>query len=121
METPGGWTDFVRQNPTFFDEPETAARPEPKASPKPAPAPAPAAAKAVKLTYKDARRLEEIEKLMPVLQASIEKHEAALHDPDLYARDPKGFDRLMKAVTGDRDQLAAIEEEWLALEEKRSG
>ncbi len=123
VETPGGWTDFVRQNPDFFDEPETAVRSDAKAAPKPAaaPAPAPVAAKPAKLTYKDARRLEEIEKLMPALQASIEKHEAALHDPDLYARDPKGFDRLMKAVTADRDQLAAIEEEWLELEEKRAG
>jgi len=119
VETPGGWTDFLSQNPGFFDAPETvAARSEPKAAPQPAAAPAP---KPGKLTYKDARRLAEIETLMPQLQASIEKHEAALHDPDLYARDPKGFDRLMQAVTADRDQLAAIEEEWLMLEEKRAG
>ena len=119
VETPGGWTDFMRQNPGFFDRPEAAAaRPGPKPEAKPAPPPPP---KPGKLSYKDARRLAEIEAGMPKLQAEIEMHDAALHDPDLYARDPKGFDRIMKASTDARATLAAMEEEWLELEEKRAG
>jgi ATP-binding cassette subfamily F protein uup len=120
VETPGGWSDFLRQNPGFFDAPEAAA--SPRAAPKSAaPPPAPTTPKPGKLTYKDARRLEEIEKAMPRLQAEIEMHDAALHDPGLYARDPKGFDRIMKASTDARASLAAMEEEWLELEEKRAG
>ena len=42
-----------------------------------------------------------------------------LADPGLYARDPAGFDRIMKASDKARSDLAAAEEEWLALEEKR--
>ena len=34
-------------------------------------------------------------------------------------RDPAGFDRLMKSLDALRAELAAAEEEWLALEEKR--
>ena len=45
--------------------------------------------------------------------------EQRLEDPGLYARDPKGFDRLMADLTAARDRLSASEEEWLALEEKK--
>ncbi|MBX7249663.1 MAG: ABC-F family ATP-binding cassette domain-containing protein [Caulobacteraceae bacterium] len=126
VETPGGWSDFLSQNPGFFETPGTPAAPRPEPRPEPraessAAAPAPAAARPARLTYKDARRLAEIEDRMPRLQAEIEKHDAALHDPDLYARDPAGFDRIMKASTEARAALAAMEEEWLELEEKRGG
>ncbi|MBL0948334.1 MAG: ATP-binding cassette domain-containing protein [Brevundimonas sp.] len=126
VETPGGWTDFIRQNPGFLsgesrvtsaekgrpapalDSPASlTTRPSPPATPK-------------KLSYKDARRLEEIEGLMETLPADIARHDATLSDPDLYARDPKAFDRAMKAATAARAQLEAIEAEWLELEEKKA-
>jgi ATP-binding cassette subfamily F protein uup len=120
VETPGGWSDFIRQNPGFFEKRESTT--SSKAAPKPAEPPAAAAAaKPAKLTYKDARRLEEIEGLMPRLQAEIAAHEKTLEDPGLYARDPKTFDRIMKAVQTAQATLASVEEEWLALEEKRAG
>jgi ATP-binding cassette subfamily F protein uup len=112
VETPGGWTDFVRQNPGFFETPHIV---EPKA-----PAQAPREkAKATKLSYRDQRRLEELDGLMPKLHAEITAHEKALEDAGFYARDPKGFDRTMKALDTARHTLAASEEEWLTLEEKR--
>ena len=115
VETPGGWGDFVRQNPGFFAFPETAGG-QAKASPAPPPPPKRATAK---LTYKDARRLEELEALIARSPAEIAAEEAKLAAPDLYARDPAGFDRLMKALDKKRAALAAAEDEWLALEEKR--
>ena len=48
--------------------------------------------RAAKLSYKDARRLQELEALMPRLQAEIKGHERTLEDAGLYARDPKRFD-----------------------------
>jgi ATP-binding cassette subfamily F protein uup len=114
VETPGGWTDFVRQNPGFFAHPEIEA-PRPAATPTAAPAPK----RAAKLSYKDQRRLELLETLVPELTEKIRAEEDHLHDPGLYARDPAGFDRLMKSLDALRAQLAAAEEEWLALEEKR--
>jgi ATP-binding cassette subfamily F protein uup len=113
-ETPGGWTDFMNQNPGFFEfshgtPAAKAAAPAPKAEPK----------KLVKLSYKDQRRLEELEALVARLPAEIAKLDAELADPDLYARDRARFDRVMKAADKARADLAAAEEEWMALEEKR--
>ncbi len=76
--------------------------------------------KTAKLSYKDARRLEELEKLIETLPATIARHDAALSDPDLYARDPKAFDAAMKAAEKARAELEAAEMEWLELEEKKA-
>jgi ATP-binding cassette subfamily F protein uup len=82
-----------------------AAKPEPK---KPA----------AKLSYKDQRRLEELDALVHRLPGDIAKLEAQLADPDLYRRDPAGFDRIMKAGAAARAELTAAEEAWLVLAEK---
>ena len=116
VETPGGWQDFLRQNPTFLAPPPTHAETAPKA-------PAPVAAapkKSVKLSYKDARRLEEVEKLMETLPVEIAKQDAILADQSLYTRDPAAFDRAMKAADKARADLEAVELEWLELEEKKA-
>jgi ATP-binding cassette subfamily F protein uup len=124
VETPGGWTDFVRQNPGFLT-----ASPSPSGEGRPrsgragtagdAPPP-PQPRKTVKLSYKDARRLEELETLLETLPATIARHDATLADPDLYARDPKAFDAAMKAAEKARADLEAAELEWLELEEKKA-
>ena len=38
---------------------------------------------------------------------------------EAYARDPKGFDAIMKRLTAARGELASSEEAWLELEERR--
>ena len=119
VETPGGWKDFVSQNPTFFDK----ARGSPGAAVrKPSPTRAasePPAKKVVKLSFKDQHRLETLDTLMPRVAREIAALEARLEDPGLYARDPAGFDRIMKTLDSARATLAAAEDEWLSLEEKR--
>jgi len=60
-----------------------------------------------------------LETLVPRLTDQIRTLEERLHDPGLYARDKAGFDRLMADLDKARAQLAAAEDEWLALEEKR--
>ena len=115
VETPGGWQDFMGQNPGFFAK--VAPPPPPKAEPKPAPA-RPATAPA-KLSFKEQRRLAELDALIHDLPGKIATLETALADPDLYARDPSAFDRYGRALEAARAQLSAAEEEWLALEERR--
>jgi ATP-binding cassette subfamily F protein uup len=115
VETPGGWSDFQRQNPDFLSHPKSA---QTKAAPAPA-AKAQTSAKTVKLSYKDARRLEELEGLIPALGDKIKALEAKLEDPALFARDRAGFDKVMAELEGVRAKLAAGEAEWLALEEKK--
>jgi ATP-binding cassette subfamily F protein uup len=60
-----------------------------------------------------------LEALTAELPERIKAEEKRLEDPTLYARDPAGFDRLMKSLDALRAELAAAEEEWLMLEEKR--
>ncbi len=115
VETPGGWTDFLEQNPGFFDLPAAGQPAKPPAKQAEA-APRKASAK---LSYKDQRRLEELDALVHKLPGEIARLEASLADPDLYSRDPAGFDRIMKASQKARAELTSAEEEWLALEEKR--
>jgi ATP-binding cassette subfamily F protein uup len=115
VETPGGWQDFIAQNPGFFarqDEPapaRAASKPKPAAS-----ASAPA-----KLSFKEQRRLAELDALIHDLPKKIGVLEKGLSDPDLYAKDPSAYDRYSRALDAARAQLAAAEEEWLTLEERR--
>ncbi|HYC75426.1 ABC-F family ATP-binding cassette domain-containing protein [Brevundimonas sp.] len=125
VETPGGWTDFIRQNPGFL-QPGANPRPQDKEAARRAEAqPAPASLtpavpkKPAKLSFKDAHRLKELEGLLATLPADIARHEATLADPDLYTRDRKAFDRATANAERARTQLAAAEEEWLELEAKR--
>ena len=124
VETPGGWTDFIRQNPGFLqNSPSPSGEGRPRSGRTGAAeetvSPAPQK-KTAKLSYKDARRLEELEKLIETLPATIARHDAALSDPDLYARDPKAFDAAMKAAEKARAELESAEMEWLELEEKKA-
>src|SRR3712207_4763828 len=52
------------------------------------------------------------------LQDEIGRHEAALHDPELYGRNPAGFEQASRALSAARERLAQAEERWLELAEK---
>jgi ATP-binding cassette subfamily F protein uup len=117
IETPGGWQDFISQNPGFFTHLPIAAFAQAKTA---APAPPPPAPKpAGKLTYKDQRRLEELDGLIAGAPARTAALEASLADPVLYSRDPAAFQRLSRDLETLRTQMIAAEEEWLVLEERR--
>ena len=118
VETPGGWQDFIAQNPGFFARLPVAAFAAPKLAPAPPPKPEPARA-AGKLTYKDQRRLAELETLIAEAPGKAAAMEARLADPGFYSRDPAGFKTLSGELDAARAGLASAEEEWLALEERR--
>ncbi len=115
VETPGGWQDFLAQNPGFFRAIDLAST---TPAPKPA-APKAEPAKPTKLSYKDQRRLQELDGLIAALPGQIAKLETQLADPNLYARDRAGFDKINTALEKARDDLSSAEEEWLELEERR--
>jgi len=118
VETPGGWRDFLSQNPGFFRAvaaPALAKVPPPRAAAAVEPAPA----RAAKLSYKDQRRLAEVEALSHTLPVRIAELETSLADPGLYGRDAKAFQRLNNELEAARRALAAAEAEWLELEERR--
>ena len=111
VETPGGWKDFLSQNPGFLEPPEAA----PVRRARPAPPPR-AAAPAAKLSFKDQRRLAELEARLAALPGEIAALEHRLHDPGLYSRDPAAFARTSTALEAARAEVAAAEEAWLDLE-----
>ncbi|WP_374577442.1 ABC-F family ATP-binding cassette domain-containing protein [Phenylobacterium sp.] len=117
VETPGGWQDFLSQNPGFFQSVAAGAAQAP--APKPAAPKAETPKAASKLSYKDQRRLQELDGLIHALPGKIARLEQDLADPDLYARDPAGFSRLSAALEAARTDLDAAELEWLELEERR--
>ncbi|MDZ4363239.1 ABC-F family ATP-binding cassette domain-containing protein [Brevundimonas sp.] len=147
VETPGGWTDFIGQNPGFLSpspspswggtvsrqasqggevQPQSQATsfsdsPTPTAS-----AVAPphkgegeVRAKPGKMSFKDTHRLKELDALIHELPDTIKAHQSRLDDVNFYSRDPAGFASTMKALEAAQSKLAAAEEEWLELEAKR--
>jgi len=106
----GGYEDWERKR----------ARPAGAASPaRPAPKPVPAAPRPqTKLSYKDQRDYDLLPDRIRALEAGIARDEAALHDPDLYARDPARFAALTEAIERARAERDAAEERWLELAEK---
>ena len=117
VETPGGWQDFIGQNPGFFARLPVAAAPAEQRAVAAASRPEPP--RAAKLSYKDQRRLSELETLIAEAPGKLAALEARLADPGLYGRDPGGFQALSRELDGLRETLASAEEEWLALEERR--
>ncbi|MEQ1784694.1 MAG: ABC transporter ATP-binding protein, partial [Hyphomonadaceae bacterium] len=111
LETPGGYSDYVSQR----RQTEKAAGRTTRVVEAPSAPKAPAA----KLTYKDQRRLEELTRLMPERQKEIGDLEDAMADSALFTKDPKGYHARANRVGAARAELAAYEEEWLGLEEKR--
>jgi ATP-binding cassette subfamily F protein uup len=115
VETPGGWSDFVRQNPGFLqvpnlDRPPTPARPV-QARRQPSPS--------AKLSFGETRRLAELENQIASLPTRIVQIERRLADPDFYLRDAREFAALTSLLGEIKAALAAVEDEWLALEERR--
>jgi len=91
---------------------------EPKKSP-PKPVAAPEASKrATKLSYKDQRDYDLLPKRIEQIDIEVARHETALADPQLYARDPGKFDRLSKAIEALREEKDAAELRWLELAEQ---
>ena len=56
---------------------------------------------------------------MPALEKEIAALEAALADPDLYARDPDKFHKTTERHDALKAELEKAEELWLELEMKR--
>ncbi|MEO6255602.1 MAG: ATP-binding cassette domain-containing protein [Sphingomicrobium sp.] len=74
-----------------------------------------------KLTYKDQRDLDRLPQEIERLEAAIAADEQALHDPDLYARDPTRFAQLTEAIERHRAEKDAAEHRWLEVAEMAEG
>jgi ABC transport system ATP-binding/permease protein len=111
IEYAGGYSDMLAQRgPLAVPAPATAkarrtAAEKPQAAPRPR-----------KMTFKDRHALATLPGQIEALQAERLRLNAALADPDLYARNAAQFDRLTKALAVAEQNLADAEEQWLSLE-----
>ncbi len=108
----GGYSDWEAKR-------ADAARPAaaPASPPRPAPAAGPRKP-AAKLSYNEQRELGLLPGQIDALHAEIASHEAALADPELYAKNIKRFETLTRALDTARAKLATAEDRWLDLEAK---
>jgi ATP-binding cassette subfamily F protein uup len=112
----GGWTDHLAQRGAG---PEGAPAAKPKATgstPRPETRPD---TRPVRLSFKQAHRLETLPAEIDRLTAEIAKLEGLLADPELFPREPAKFQKATEALVQRQIALAAAEDEWLALEELR--
>jgi len=105
----GGYEDWQRKR-VQRSETKRAASAKPAAAPPPP--------KAAKLSYKDQRDYDLLPKRIEELDGVIARDEAALADPDLYAKSPDRFDALMAAIAKAREEKDAAELRWLELAEQ---
>jgi ATP-binding cassette subfamily F protein uup len=116
----GGYEDWVRKRYEAQRSPAKAGAPAARsaggskqASP-PGPRPSPGNSK---LSYKDQRDYDRLPGEVERLQALVAADEAALSDPDLYARDPKRFAELTERIARHRADIEAAEVRWLEVAE----
>ncbi|WP_282606506.1 ABC-F family ATP-binding cassette domain-containing protein [Pelagibius sp. Alg239-R121] len=72
-----------------------------------------------KLSYKDQRELDGLPAKIEEITAQMAELETSLNDPSLYAGDPKAVSKLASELDAARNELSALEERWLELEERR--
>jgi ABC transport system ATP-binding/permease protein len=105
----GGYEDWEARR-----RPRNATKSAPK---KAEAAPPPPPKQQTKLSYKDQRDYELLPKRIEELEAQIARDEDALHDPDLYVKNPDRFAALTAAIDKARADKDAAEERWLELAE----
>ncbi len=117
VEYAGGYTDMVAQRGAGVE-----ARPAAKES-RSKTARAPVASRSTatpsvkrKLGFNEQHDLNTLPRRIAELEARIGKLQNILADPNLYARDPAGFQKAGSALAGFQSDLAAAEDRWLALE-----
>jgi ATP-binding cassette subfamily F protein uup len=112
----GGYEDWERRRAAEKQSRIPAKAAQPKAGSR---APAPVGERRpAKLSYKDQRDYDLLPRRIEEIEAEIVRDEAALHDPDLYARDPVRFAALTAAIDKARAERDAAEHRWLELAEK---
>ncbi|WP_203322345.1 ATP-binding cassette domain-containing protein [Pseudoxanthomonas beigongshangi] len=107
----GGYTDWLRQRPESVvvvpDRPATAA---------PATTAAPAASAKRKLSYKDARELEQLPARIEALEADIAGRTAAMNEPAYYQQDPASLQRANEQLAALQQELELAYQRWAELD-----
>ncbi|MDW5376762.1 ATP-binding cassette domain-containing protein [Halomonas sp. HP20-15] len=127
----GGYSDWVRQGgklppaPWAFDAAgvDKSARSEGSEKPESTPSPAApkSAKKAVKLSYKLQRELDNLPAAIESLEAQIADFEAKVADPGFYRQDAETVTETLEALSAKQAELDAAMERWMELEAMANG
>jgi ATP-binding cassette subfamily F protein uup len=110
---PGGWTDYMSQRDTAWAPEATF-----KSKSNTAPAAKPQGKRVDTLSFTERKRLEDLPDLIARMETEIGKLAELLEADDLFTKEPVKFRKASEMMADRQSQLAALEAEWLALEEK---
>jgi ATP-binding cassette subfamily F protein uup len=115
----GGYEDWVRKRYEAVRSPAKAGAQAARSagSSKQASPPGPRPSPGHKLSYKDQRDYDRLPGEIERLDAEVAADEAALHDADLYVRDPQRFAELTERIARNRAEIEAAELRWLEVAE----
>ncbi|WP_022703752.1 ABC-F family ATP-binding cassette domain-containing protein [Pseudorhodobacter ferrugineus] len=110
---PGGWTDYMSQRDIEW-APEATFRAKTTSTP----APKVEAKRVDTLSFTERKRLENLPDLITTMESEISKLGELLEADDLFSKEPVKFRKASEMMADRQTQLAALEAEWMALEEK---
>ncbi|HEY0628995.1 MAG TPA: ATP-binding cassette domain-containing protein [Sphingomicrobium sp.] len=117
----GGYEDWVRKRYQARSSPAKAGAQAARSADQKASLPGPRPTPGNKLSYKDQRDLDRLPGEIERLEAAIAADEEALHDPDLFTRDPNRFAELTERIARHRAEVEAAELRWLEVAEIAEG
>ncbi|WP_447730288.1 ATP-binding cassette domain-containing protein [Pseudoxanthomonas suwonensis] len=112
----GGYSDWLRQRPAPAAPKAAVARPAPQPAAVATPAASPAPAGKRKLSYKDARELEQLPGRIEALEAELADLAAAMSDPAFYQQDPGVVTAHGKRMADAQAELDAAYARWAELD-----
>jgi ATP-binding cassette subfamily F protein uup len=116
IEYAGGYTDMLAQRAAAGRDPLSAKARAVKPSAPDIQRKRSTSRRLPRMNFNNQRALETLPDQIAALQTQIARLNAALADPDLYARDAAQFHAATEALAVAREELAAAEERWLRLE-----
>jgi ATP-binding cassette subfamily F protein uup len=114
IEYAGGYTDMLAQRGADLSRESRKAAPVRES--KTVPAAPPAEQRKRKLNFNEKHALETLPKAIADLSAEAIALQEKLNDPDFFARDRAGFEKVSAALGSVQTKLADAEDRWLELE-----
>ena len=115
IEYAGGYSDMLAQRGADLSREPLKAEPERPAKTVAPPVAEPSTARR-RMTFKDKHALETLPNTIAALHKTSNALQALLDDPQFYARDRAGFERVTTELGETQRQLSAAEQQWLELE-----
>ena len=110
----GGYSDWLRQRPALSAAPAATGKPADTKSATPTAIPASEPKK--KLSYKDARELEQLPARIEALEADISARTEAMNDPDFFRQDNAAVMKANEALAALQRDLDAAYARWSELD-----